>query len=112
MKILLHFILPITLISCCFGNRKCPEGNNRRRVPDPGNGLQLFRNEPAHVLAFIEIELHHEVVSACRGIDFRGDFRICYGRGHLVGFSEFTLDLDEKCFHGLLTVAENGWASA
>ena len=43
MKILLHFILPITLISCCFGNRKCPEGNNSAtfRIQNSTNGNDL-----------------------------------------------------------------------
>ena len=43
--------------------------------------MQFFRYEVAHVLTFIKVELHHEIIDARRGINFRGNFSISNGRG-------------------------------
>lgn len=43
MKILFYLIIPLTLTSCCLGNRKCNQDNNssRFRIIDKTNGKDL-----------------------------------------------------------------------
>src|SRR5262249_48415141 len=77
------------------------ERNDRARVLNPGNGLHLLIDEMTDVGLFLDVKLGQQVELSRRGIDLGRNFRIGKLVGHVIGFAEMALDLDEKRDHAL-----------
>src|SRR4029079_17703373 len=75
-------------------------GDDRPRVLDTRNDLNLLVDEMADIGAGLDIDLHQQVEFARGRIDLGGDLGVGEAVGHLVGLAELALDLDEERDHG------------
>src|SRR4051794_31953976 len=76
-----------------------PEGDDRARIGDAGNALDLLADEMADIDVIGDVELGEDVEIAGNRINFRGDFGLGQGAGNLVGLAELAFDFDEKGPH-------------
>src|SRR4051794_22696142 len=82
-----------------MGRSERLERDDRSRVLDARDDLDLLVDEVADVDAGIDIDLHQQIELARGRIDFRSDLGIGKAVGHLVGFAELAFDLDEERNH-------------
>src|ERR1044071_8783464 len=78
------------------------ERDDRVRVGDLGDDLDVFGDEVADIDAVIHVELGEDVVIARRRVDLGGDLPVGESVRDGVGLAELALDLDEEGLHGAL----------
>src|SRR5262245_22834461 len=81
------------------------ERQDRPRVLDARDGLNLLVDEVADIGVGLDVELHQQVEVAGGGIDLGGDLGIGEPVGHVVGLAQVAFDLDEEGNHARLLPA-------
>src|SRR6478672_7938451 len=76
------------------------ERDDRPRVLDARDHLNLLIDEMTDVDTGVDIDLHQQIEFTRGRIDLRGNFRVGQAVGHLVGLAELAFDLDEERNHG------------
>jgi hypothetical protein len=81
------------------GKLKCLERDDRPRVLDARNCLDLLVHEMADVGSLLDVELHEQVKVARSRIDFGCDFGVGQRVCDFIGPTELAFDLDEERNH-------------